>query len=392
MTLLFIIALGDALMSYTTPIFLEENLNNTLFMGIVFSTSSLVGFIFDIYAGAYLKNKTHNFFLISTAIVAISFPAILIFLPKHVFFYILAMAMWGIYYEARSFSQFTYIKNWIPKPSYSFAWGAIQNIGSLAYLLGPILASYLLMRTTETPLYFALALFSLGFLCTLMIMRNLDKSVHHKEVLGDNVSLIKELRVWKVLSGRLWMIWIVWFLLWCVDAAFWSVGILLAENLKEVSTYGWYFIPLYMLPKTFTGSFVPKLSQVSGKKYLTFVTAIVGGVALIFLGIGTNIYTLLLFNFISSAAISLAMTAMSATFEDYISRVGKYGPELIGLEQTASSLGYIIAPIGMAAIATVLTDQLAFAVLGGIITLVSGLALLIVPRKVKMPQERLNSL
>ena len=58
-----------------------------------------------------------------------------------------------------------------------------------------------------------------------------------------------------------------------------------------------------------------------------------------------DITTILTFVFLGSASFSLSITALSATFEDYIDRLGKFGPELIGLEQTASSLGYVISPI-----------------------------------------------
>ena len=140
------------------------------------------------------------------------------------------------------------------------------------------------------------------------------------------------------------------------------------------------------------GFTVAKLSKDAGKKYLAFVSSIIGGIALIFLGFGKDITTILTFVFLGSAAFSLSITALSATFEDYIDRLGKFGPELIGLEQTASSLGYVISPIVSFSIASALSDQLVFVVIGGLVTLWAGIALVLVPRKIKMPQTKLKGL
>lgn len=389
---IFVMTISDAVMSYITPIFLENHIENEMLLGIVFASSSAVGFLYDIYAGSYLKHKTHKFFLLSTAAVAILFPTFLLIDKGNIIYYLMAMAIWGIYYESKSFSQFNYIKRFVPKQSYPLAWGIIGNLASLAYLIGPIIASTLLVTSLELPLYFSLILFIFSLVLTIVFINSLNtrKKDNHKNL--DREDVRAEFRVWKILSGKIWIVWIMWFLLWSVDAAFWSVGILLAEKLKETTNIATYLIPLYMLPKTFMGFTVAKLSKDAGKKYLAFVSSIIGGIALIFLGFGKDINTILTFVFIGSAAFSLSITALSATFEDYIQRLGKFGPELIGLEQTASSLGYVISPIVSFSIASVLTDQLVFSVIGGIVTLWAGIALILVPRKIKMPQTKLKGL
>lgn len=389
---LFIIAISDAVMSYVTPVFLDKHIPNEVLVGIVFSASSAVGFIFDIYAGAYLKDKNHKFFLIWTSIMALSFPLILLFGPKKIIFFLLAMGIWGIYYEARSFCEFNYVKYFIPKQSYSLAWGVLVNLTALAYLIGPIIATNLLLKSDELPLYFSTLLFLIGLIFTLLFIYYLNNSKKDNHKSFEKEDIKAELKIWKVLSGRLWIVWIMWFLLWVVDAAFWSVGIILAEKLKDVSIYGLYLIPLYMIPKTFMGFTVGKLSKNSGKKYLAFVSSLIGGIALIFMGYGKNIYSILTFVAIGSAAFSLSVTALSATFEEYIERLGKFGPELIGLEQTASSLGYIISPIISFSIASILNEQLVFSTFGIVVVLWAGISLILVPRKIKMPQTKLKGL
>jgi MFS family permease len=280
----------------------------------------------------------------------------------------------------------------VKRESYSLAWGVQSNLTSLAYLIGPAIATYLLVDSETKPFYFSLIIFVFCFILTMLFLvksHPIRSSVEQSDKHGN---LITELKIWKTLTGRIWMLWIIWFLLWCVDATVWSVGIIFAEDLKEVNYLGSFFVPVFMIPHTFTGLLVPKLATIGGKKKLAFMSTIVTGAFLILLGIIDSIPLILVMTFLASSAMSLAFPALSATFEDYIGRIGKLGPEMIGLEQTASSLGYVVGPICAGAIASLLGNQPTFSILGYILITAGILAVMIVPRKIYMPQKELQEI
>lgn len=384
---------GDAVVSYATPVFLEEALTNTFHLGLVMSFSSMVGFLIDILAGKFFKKRGYGFFVWGTILTALAFSASFLALPKNVLVYLFAMGLWGIYYEFEAFSKFTYVKECTGKHEYSMVWGIFSNLSAIAYLLGPALASFLISKSLNISFVTSIILSVLSgvfFLIFKLVKKekveNLETEVKHR------ITVHEELLVWGKLFKKIWFIWFFNICLVSIDAAFWTVGIIYAEKLKETHPFGWAFLWAYMLPSTFMGFFLPKVAKKFGKKKSAFIGACLGGMSLFTIGFVESVYLQILLMFVFSVFTSLSFPAIYATFEDYISRLHDFGTEMMGIEQTSGSVAYIIGPAVFGFLAEVIGIQKIFSVGGVLIFVVSFLGLIIVPRKIHLPQKELEEI
>ncbi len=389
-----LIGFADAIMSYATPVFLEQKFSNPFLVGLVFAFSSFMGLMFDFYGSERLKSRGLGFFLFSTVFLAIAFPSILLFFPPHILTYLLALGIWGIYYEMEAFTVFNFIESKIAKSEYAKAWGVVSNMRSLAYMAGPSLATFLVSISLNLSFYTALSIF-LFVLITLMLTSKTFKS---KKLSEDETGTFRtyttkeEFKVWAILIRKVWFLWLFSFILSWTDAAFWTVGILYVEDLKAVHPLGGLFIMAYMLPGTIMGFVLPKFASKLGKKRTAFVAASIGGTLLILIALIDNMYMLLLVTFLSSMFSSLAYPAVSATYEDYVKRLGIFGNDMIGIKQTSSSIAFIVGPIFFGFIASMVGSKQMFGYAGAILAFTGLISILLVPNKIKMPQRELTTI
>ncbi len=159
---IFLISLGDAVMSYITPVFLEEKLGSTLWMGILMASSAASGIVFDVILGEWFGHKKFTFFLWGTIAAALLFPLSFLLLPPLVPFFILSMLIWSLYYELYMFSNFHFIHTFLDRTRHAQAWGVMSAFHAGAYMLGPILAEAMLDQEVKLPFIGALGFFVVG--------------------------------------------------------------------------------------------------------------------------------------------------------------------------------------------------------------------------------------
>lgn len=94
--------------------------------------------------------------------------------------------------------------------------------------------------------------------------------------------------------------------------------------------------------------------------------------------------------FPTASLMAVIWPEVQATFENYVARLGNNSIDMVGLQASASSLAYIIGPIVTGTLAVLVGNQNTFAILGAILACVSLTMLIIVPRKIKMPQSELK--
>ena len=192
------------------------------------------------------------------------------------------------------------------------------------------------------------------------------------------------------MSGKIWIVWLMWFFIWCIDASIWTAGVLLSEKLKLVHFQAEFLIPIYILPKLFLGILLTKLNGKFEKKRLAFVSCILSGSIFVIMGYLNNINLILLAIFMASLLLTTAIISLAATFEDYVQRLGKHGAELIGLEQSANSLGYIVSPILTFFIINSYNEQMPFVFWGLILVTWGVFSFLFVPKIINMPQSKIK--
>lgn len=382
---LTILMLSDSILSYSTPIYAKNLFFNDFLTGLVISFSSLIGLLFDYLSKRLFGSKNFSFFIKSAFILSIifSYSLGLSFVNKYIF--IFAMAVWGIYYETLAFSNFKYLKNHINSKNFTSSWGFISMLKALIYGIGPLIATFLISRQLQLPAYLCGTFVLVAFFLYLGLFRKEPETTKQTIVAQST----PELKVWFVLFKRIYPIWILNFILIIIDSGFWTVGILMSETLGKTFPLAKLLIPLYMLPAVIFSPLSQTISTMFGKKKTAIVFSFIGALFLISSGMVNSIELILFTVFIYSMFISIVFPAIYATLEDYISRLGDFDTDLIGLEQSSTSLAYIMGPVMAGFIAFRFTEQKVFFIFGLLLALVSLIALVITPRKIKMPQSQL---
>ena len=142
--ILFFIYLGDSLMQYATPNFLDKNLGNTTLTGLLLSLASLMGIISGIIIGEYFKNKTYYFFIKFLLITSLMFPLILIFFNPAPIILIVAMSFWGIYPEINQFANSKFVDSKLKAEKRSSGWSMLLTFKYLSYTIGPLMAGLII--------------------------------------------------------------------------------------------------------------------------------------------------------------------------------------------------------------------------------------------------------
>lgn len=305
-----------------------------------------------------------------------------------------AMAIWGLYFESKMFSNFHAVHHLVKKDRHAFAWGVISTFQAAAYFIGPTFAILLLDKgktevLTSTIVLQSMAL--LGFIIFVLGRRHRHK-MPHASVPMHKKSILSEFSAWKVLGKRLWPMLLFAFMLVMIDATFFYTGALMSEEIRHEHPLASYTMAVYLLPGLFIGLFAGKFSKKLGKKKTAFISAFIAGTLLAIAGMVSNVELFLVLVFLSSTAMSITSPLTLGTFEDYIARLGKDASDLIGLENSFTSLSFVVAPILAGLIANFVGYQKTFSFFGAFLAITSLILIFIVPRKIQLPQKAIHDL
>ena len=391
---MFIIQLSDGIMSYVAPVFVEDVVHNPLIMGLVLSSSSVFGIVCDFVFPNVFRAKHHLFFLWNTVLIAMLFPAVFLFFPHALPSFILAMAVWGIYFEFMTFSNAYFIEAFITLNRHGLAWGILSTFRSLSYFIAPLIAPILLDSGQAHPLLTSMLLLGTGLGAIILFQRFFPnkKRLIVTEVVTKRYSARKELAIWRILMKKLWPLYIFVLSIFILEASMMSIGVLATEDLRQQSFIGGMFLAAHALPNLFTGLLVQKLGLRFGKKRLAFTCGSIGGVLLFTATLMPTPPLLVGMVFIAACFTSITYPAVQAAIQDYTTRLGLYGGEMIGINNSSGSLGYIIGPVLAGALGLSFGSVRAIGIIGLLFAFVSVLNFILVPRKLHMPQHQLQAL
>lgn len=377
-------------MSYMVPVFISDHLSKPSLMGIVMAVSSLAAIVFDTIFGEKLRGKNYKFYLWWTFVFAAAFPLAFLILPPLIPFLILSMIIWGIYYELIQFSNYHFIHAFMSPGQHVSSWSTLSTFKSTAYLLGPIMAEYLIDKSNKIPFIGTLGIIVAGLFAFMVFI-----SVFGKKGRSEPIPSMRHTahgyRTLFILMSKIWPIWLFVFALVFVDATFWSIGAILSEKLRATHPLGGFLLVLYMLPALFVSFLADKASRPFGKKRISFLVGILSGVLLGIGGFVYNVNLFLLLILLSSVFTALATPEIQAVFEDYIVRLGPYGNDMIALDRSAVNLAYVLGPAISVSLGSIIGDQKTFGLTGILLAITSAIALVIVPRKIRLPQKKLQS-
>lgn len=381
---------GDAMMSYLSPNIVEGIVHNPLWMGIIISTSSFIGFFCDFIISNLLKEKSFYTYLFWGIIIAALFPLILLW-NSTIPYILLGMAAWGIYYEMILFSKSNFIHHTMPHDKHDVGWAYISGFTSLAYLIGPNLAVILTVTHEKLPLMVALVLQGIALTAALVFRFIFSKTIKEPITIDNHhPNPFLGIKTWGILNERLWPILLFMFCLVLLDATFWTVGAILVNAMKDTHEYAGILYVVYLLPGMLFNSVGVYLSRIIGKKRTAFVAGLLGGIVIACSYLASDYNFFLMFIGLAAILLAVGNPEIHGAIEDYCERLGHHANSLVGLTNSMGSLAYIIGPIIAGAIALQVGAQKTFSVIGILLAIVSLLALIVVPRKVKLPQTKLH--
>lgn len=387
--ILIFVFLADALLAYWTPILIQRTFNSSLVMGFVMSLSSLVGITSDFFVPQIVKTISVRRLLISSIFLSITFSFLLFSSVSFSFWIVLiAVSVWGLYYELLSFASKQFVAFSVPKPAHASAWGVIYSAKSLAYTVSPLIAGYLLITKEINIAIVAitLALISLWLVFLFIKPSNIEEKIEIK-----HFSIFTELGYWKELLNSVWPVITISLLIGTVEAVFWTAGTIYSEQLAQVSFLGRFYIPAYILPSILIGPLLSKAKIENNKKRLSMLFFSIASFLLIISSQINNIYLILLTIFASGVFSALTYPLLDAVYSDIISRMGKQKMHLIGLASSSNSLAYIVGPIIGGILSTIFSEKITFGIIGIICLIVTFVVFIFTPRKIYLHQSDIQN-
>ncbi|MCJ7805644.1 MFS transporter [Patescibacteria group bacterium] len=387
---LFFVMLADAIVSFWVPNLLEDTFKSPIMMGLVISFQSIVGLGADIIFPTLLRAATVKRFVAWGIVASICTSLALLgatFRPW-VAVFLIAMTLWGIYYEFLAFAKHQFVADAVPIKDRAGAWGILGVFTNLAYFLGPMIGVWILLMGVRAPSYVAifLTLISLAILFLSGKTHDRPMSLNIAEV-----NLVAELDHWRALFVRVWPIIILSLLLGFIDATYWTIGAVFSVSLAEKGIWGGLFLPMYALPSLFMGFIFVKWGIYSGKKKMAEKFLLASGIFLAGIAASKNVIWLLIMVFLSSTMLAIVYPLVDGVYSDIVARMGRERKHLIGLTSSTINLSYVIAPIVAGLIASKVGEQMTFSVLGGLTIFISLALLVVTPRKLKLPQEEIKT-
>lgn len=388
--ILFFVFLGDAILSFWAPNLIEDTFGSASAMGLIISFSSVVGLGADLILPQIIKSIKVRKLLIWAVFGLVAFALNLILGLKlpYLAVFLLAMAFWGIYYEFFSFASQQFVADSIPLKRHSSSWAILGTFKSVAYLLGPLIAGWVIVRGEIYPGVVAILFSLVGFVILISVKKGHDRPI---EIDTTQVNLVSEIEHWYLLFRHVWPLIILSLFMGLVDSAFWTTGAIWTETLAKESFWGGMFLPAYQLPAVFMGFAVVKWGIYKGKKKMAEIFLLLSGIFLVLLGVSANIFWQLAMVFISSVMLSVTYPMVDGTYSDIVARMGRQRKHLMGLSSSTLSLGYIAGPALAGIIAQSVGERMSFVVWGVAVFLVSAILLLVTPKKLRLPQEEIQS-
>lgn len=379
---------ADSLLAFFVPGLIQEYMGSALLMGMIISSSSVVGLITDFIFPQIIKGISVYRILFFT----ISFGALFAVLvsqargPIFIVTILLAMAVWGVYYELLSFAKQQFVSS-VPKVLHSGASAMLFAFRCLAYTISPILATLLIARGQSAVATVAL-LFSAVALLLHFIIKNHTRVTASFDL--KEINIASEIKHWWVLLKHVWPVVLLGLMIWTIDATFWTTGTVLSARLAKDSFWGALILPAYMLPSVISSFLVLEWRISVGKKRKATLFFIVSSLVLFAVGFVTKTPFLVFMVLISSLLSAVCYPLIDATYSDIVARMGKQKLHLIGLTNSATSLAYIIGPTLAGATASILGEQKTLAVMGLLGITVGYVILVLTPKKLKLPQKEMG--
>lgn len=393
---LFLILLGDGIVAYIFPLVLGNHVSSNLVIGLIMSASSVIGIACDFLIPLIFPKYGWKFQLIVGILLALTFPITTAIGDAYsiIWMFLIASLLWGVYYEFIMFAQQSFVVEEEDKKFFSHDWSIVEILTNIVEVAAPIIGAFILIHgiLTYTSVTIAIEIIALIFAVLLVIVKRDVKFTKPKSNLKEYISFFKELKSWKILSKKVYIVLLMAIIVEIISAGFLTFAGLYGEQLIGNPDWNWVLITLATIPYMFGSLIIFRLNVQKGKKRLSQIAIVVSGAILSLLFFfGGKLIPILIIIFVSNLIMSLCWPLDDAIFSDLQKRLGKNGMHLIGLSQASYSIAYIIAPTFMGFLADRVGYNNSFAIIGVIAAVIGIFLLIVTPKKIRLPHKELEN-
>lgn len=380
--MLFFWAIADSILSFVLPLMIVENGYTKTEMGLIIGSSSLCGAVFDLILSKIIKQPNWRKLYFVMLLFTLAF-VVLLMGAGMIWVYLLAMAVWGIYWDLFGFANADFISHHVPKTENASAFGVLNVFVSLGKLLGPVIAGVALAAVAiRVSLWYSVVFF--GFSCLFFILVNVvvpKKTETHHEI--KSLNWLAEIRIWRSLGKQLSPLLILTFLIFVYYAFFGTIGPLLAEESGFGALAGQVMVA-HFLPSLLSGWVVGSLVKKFGKKRTALYSFLLGAAIICLLPVAAHGLLAVVIIFISAFFVGISVPAVSGAYADYIRETLKLEPEIQSITDYFYNLGWAIGP----ALAGSLSDSLgipwSFGVMGAVCVGITLWLIRVTPKKISI--------
>ena len=382
--MIFFWSIFDGILTYILPLLISEHGFSKSDMGMILGSSSFAGAVFDIVVSKYLKTPHYRKLYASVFILSFSFLGILYF-ASTVWIFLLAMAVWGIYWDLFHFANFDFISRTTPEKEHSSSFGIQGIFHSLGILIAPIIAGLLIETTIDSKPFIVsgwMLFLSIIVYIGLWIQSKKSEEIAAKPV-QRSTDWKHEYKIWLMITKQLAPVLVLTFLIYITDAFFWTIGPLIAEH-GEFGKFGGFLLAAYSFPSLIIGWFVGTISNRFGKKRTAVYSFLIGSCVLsLFMFVKEPISMIVLVS-IASSCIGLSFPALNGAYADYIFETQIYEKEIQGIVDFFYNIGWMIGPMLAGILAQIFGNAESFSILAIFCAGVSIILVLKMPRKIRL--------
>ena len=305
---------------------------------------------------------------------------------KTVWMFLIAMGVWGVYWDFYGFGSFDFISRYTTSSENSKSFGILYVFRSLGNIIAPIIAGILIAAAIGWEvfafswLFLIISIVFFGFL--LIVIKKIKPIVNQVEI-SRKRNMFIELYLWEKIGKKLLPVLFLTFFLFFVEAFFWTLSPILGENL-HIQEFGGFLLAAYTLPALLCGWFMGSITKRFGKKRSALVALLLGSFVLSFFSLLYSPVLMILLTFIAAMFINISLPAINGAYSDYIAEANNVEGEIEGLEDFSFNLGYILGPFCAGFFADLFGITRAFSVLGIIGIIVAITLLIITPKSINI--------
>lgn len=382
-------ALYEGVINYMTPLVITQSGFSKTMMGFIIGTSSIAGAIFDIIICKVFKNTYYKRLFMIMFLLCLFYP-LLLSQANTLILFLIAMAIWGIYFDLKNIANLDFIGRYTEKTQHANSFGLIQIFQSVGLLISPILVSLLIVDDINNTPFILASVFLFVAIIFFVVLSYVSKKRGLHETIRHHIprrTFKEELLTLKKIGHIIFPVLILTLFLNVIDAFFWTIGPLFAESLSEIHPFAGFFLFAYTLPPLIVGWFVGSFTHKYGKKRVAFSSLLLGSLLLTFMVVLQNPFIILLLTFLASLCITTSLPSINGAYADYISETPAYKEDIEGQQDFFTNIGYVIGPMMAGFLADTLGNAGAFSMLGVMGLIIASILLAHTPKSINVMKE-----